>query len=142
MRELIKKSYNSIINTNEEVEVRLNSQLASVTAEQARTEGRSSELSKLVDKMRTTRTSINKNYKAIAELKAMQDNFVLFKRHFFIASIIWFVAGTLLNGYLAKIYLKIDYIKGIVLWLLTLIVSSTAGFVLTSLSLFLIRTLK
>jgi len=66
----------------------------------------------------------------------------LFHKHFFAASIIWFVGGTLLNGCLAKIYLKIDYIKGIVLWLLTLIVSSTAGFVLTSLSLFFIRTLK
>ncbi len=68
--------------------------------------------------------------------------FVLFHKHFFTVSIIWFVVGSLLNGYLAKIYLKIDYIKGIVLWMLTLIVSSTAGFVLTSLSLFLIRTLK
>lgn len=65
-----------------------------------------------------------------------------FRRHFFLVSIIWFVAGTVLNGYLAKIYLNIDYLKGLVLWLLAFIVSSAAGFVLTSFSLFFLRTLR
>jgi len=67
---------------------------------------------------------------------------IFFRKHFFAASMIWLIAGTFFDSYIAKVYLKIDYLKSLVLWLLTLIVSSTAGFVLTSFSLFLLRTLK
>ncbi len=65
-----------------------------------------------------------------------------FRKHFFAVSMIWFAAGTVLNGYIAKIYLNIDYLRGLALWLLTFIVSSAAGFVLTSFSLFFLRTLR
>ena len=70
-----------IITKNEEIEVGLNNTLASTTAEEARTDGRIIELNRLVSQMKTTRDSINSNYTKIANLKAMRDNFVLFKRH-------------------------------------------------------------
>ncbi len=65
-----------------------------------------------------------------------------FRKHFFVVSIIWFIAGTILNSYIAKIYLNIDYLKGLILWLLAFIVSSAAGFVIASFSLFFLRTLR
>jgi DNA repair exonuclease SbcCD ATPase subunit len=71
----------SVVAENENIEHQLNGQLNDVTSEQAHTEGRSSELNRLVSTMKETKKSINTNYLNIANKKAMQDNFVLFKRH-------------------------------------------------------------
>ena len=71
----------SVVAENETIERDLNKQLNDVSAEQAHTEGRTAELQRLVSNMKQTRDSINTNYTEIAAKKAMQDNFVLFKRH-------------------------------------------------------------
>lgn len=71
----------SVVAENEKIERTLNGQLNEVSAETAHTEGRTSELQRLVSTMQETKKSINANYTVIANKKAMQDNFVLFKRH-------------------------------------------------------------
>ena len=70
-----------LIEENVRVEKELNNQLNVASSEQARTEGRTVELNRLITQMKETRESINANYSAISTKKAMQDNFVLFKRH-------------------------------------------------------------
>jgi hypothetical protein len=67
---------------------------------------------------------------------------VAFKKHFWTVASLWGIAGSLLNGYIITAYKKIAYWKSLLLWVLTLIVSYTGGFVLASFSLFLLRTLK
>ncbi len=69
------------IDENEHMEHDLNDMLNKAVSELAHTEGRTAELNRLVAMMRQTRESIDNNYHAIAKLKAMRDNFVLFKRH-------------------------------------------------------------
>lgn len=71
----------SLVNSNEEIERDLNSQLNTAIAEQARVDGRTIELNRLVTQMKAVQQSITSNYNIISKNKAMQDSFVLFKRH-------------------------------------------------------------
>ncbi len=66
----------------------------------------------------------------------------IFKLHFRSASLIWMVAGSFANAGIIKLYKDIDYWKALILWVLALIVSFTAGFVLSSFSLFLLKALR
>ncbi len=67
---------------------------------------------------------------------------VVLRGHFFIDSLAWAIAGSFINAGIIQIYKGINYWKSLILWILSLIVSFTAGFVLASFSLFLLKALR
>jgi hypothetical protein len=66
----------------------------------------------------------------------------VFKSHFRFASLIWLVAGSFVDAAIITLYKGIEYWKSLILWVLSLIVSYTAGFALSSFALFLLKALR
>ncbi len=79
---------------------------------------------------------------AFAPYLFLRPLFAIFRAHFLTVSLIWAIAGSFLNAGIIQLYKGIDYWKSLILWILTLIVSFTAGFVLSSFSLFLLKALR
>ena len=66
----------------------------------------------------------------------------VFRMHFRLISLLWLIGGSFIDALIIKTYKEIDYWKSFILWMLSLIVSFTAGFVLASFSLFLLKALR
>ncbi len=66
----------------------------------------------------------------------------IFGKRMLFSGILWLVIASFLNGFITSQFTKTSYIKGLLLWILTLVVSCTAGFVLSTFSITLLRLAK
>jgi len=67
---------------------------------------------------------------------------LIFGKRIFFFGFLWLIIASFLNGFITSQFTKTSYIKGLLLWGLTLILSCTAGFVISTFSIVLLRLAK